>query len=58
MQGHILIVEDEKKIADTLNLGLTEQGYEVEVAYDGKLVLISFLRTFRSGYSGYQSYRA
>lgn len=31
----ILIVEDEKKIADTLCLGLTEYGYFTEVAYDG-----------------------
>jgi DNA-binding response OmpR family regulator len=31
----ILIVEDEKKIADTLQIGLTEHGYYAEVAYDG-----------------------
>jgi DNA-binding response OmpR family regulator len=31
----ILVVEDEQKIADTLKLGLTEQGYTVDVAYDG-----------------------
>lgn len=31
----ILIVEDEKKIADTLKYGLSEHGYYVEVAYDG-----------------------
>jgi two-component system, OmpR family, copper resistance phosphate regulon response regulator CusR len=31
----ILLVEDEQKIADTLKLGLTEQGYVVDVAYDG-----------------------
>jgi two-component system copper resistance phosphate regulon response regulator CusR len=31
----ILIVEDEKKIADTLKIGLTEHGYYAEVAYDG-----------------------
>jgi two-component system, OmpR family, copper resistance phosphate regulon response regulator CusR len=31
----ILIVEDEKKIADTLKIGLAENGYDVEVAYDG-----------------------
>ena len=34
-ERRILIVEDEQKIADTLKLGLTEQGYGVEVAYDG-----------------------
>ena len=32
----ILLVEDERKIADTLKIGLTENGYEVDVAYDGK----------------------
>ena len=31
----ILIVEDEHKIADTLKVGLTENGFEVEVAYNG-----------------------
>jgi DNA-binding response OmpR family regulator len=31
----ILIVEDERKIADTLNLGLSENGFYVKVAYDG-----------------------
>lgn len=31
----ILLVEDEKKIADSLKKGLSEQNYEVEVAYDG-----------------------
>ncbi len=33
----ILIVEDEKKIADTLKFGLGEIGFYVEVAYDGTL---------------------
>lgn len=33
----ILLVEDEHRIADTLRLGLVENGYEVEVAYDGKM---------------------
>ncbi len=33
----ILVVEDEQKIADTLNVGLSENGYHVEVAYDGKI---------------------
>ncbi len=32
---NILIVEDEQKIADTLKFGLAENGYEVDVAYDG-----------------------
>jgi DNA-binding response OmpR family regulator len=39
---NILIVEDEKKIADTLKMGLTENGYQVEVAYDGKIGLRIF----------------
>src|SRR5438270_2589131 len=33
----ILIVEDEQKIADTLKLGLSENGFDVEVAYDGNI---------------------
>ena len=37
MERKILIVEDEKKIADTLKFGLDEIGFEVEVAYDGNL---------------------
>lgn len=38
----ILLVEDEQKIADTLKLGLTENGYNVDVAYDGKIGLKLF----------------
>ncbi|SHE91243.1 response regulator transcription factor [Flavisolibacter ginsengisoli] len=38
----ILIVEDEQKIADTLKLGLSENGYYVEVAYDGQIGLKLF----------------
>lgn len=34
---HILIVEDEKKIADSLKKGLEELFYEVSVAYDGRM---------------------
>lgn len=33
----ILLVEDEVRIADTLRIGLSENGYEVEVAYDGQI---------------------
>lgn len=33
----VLIVEDEKKIADTLAQGLRELDYDVEIAYDGKI---------------------
>lgn len=35
METNILIVEDEKAIADALQQGLREAGYEVTVAYDG-----------------------
>lgn len=38
----LLIVEDEKKIADTLKFGLSEYGYDVEVAYDGMIGLHLF----------------
>jgi DNA-binding response OmpR family regulator len=38
----ILLVEDETKIADTLKLGLTENGFFVEVAYDGQIGLRLF----------------
>jgi len=31
----ILLVEDEKKIADALTMGLTEAGFQIETAYDG-----------------------
>lgn len=33
----LLLVEDEQKIADALKLGLTEAGYQVEVAFDGTI---------------------
>lgn len=33
----ILLVEDEKKIAESLKKGLSEQHYHVEVAYDGNI---------------------
>ncbi len=41
----ILLIEDEKKIADTLSKGLKELDYHVETAYDGKIGL----RLFESG---------
>lgn len=41
-ERRILLVEDEQKIADTLKLGLVENGYQVEVAYDGKIGLKLF----------------
>lgn len=33
----ILIVEDEQKIADTIRMGLAENGFAAEVAYDGTI---------------------
>jgi len=38
----ILLIEDEKKIADTLSKGLSELDYYVEKAYDGKIGLRLF----------------
>lgn len=38
----ILLVEDEKKIADTLSKGLKELDYHVETAYDGRIGLKIF----------------
>lgn len=41
----VLLVEDEKRIADTLSKGLKELNYHVETAYDGKIGL----RLYESG---------
>lgn len=41
----ILIVEDEKKIADALSQGLRENSFQTQVAYDGNLGL----KLFKSG---------
>jgi len=38
----VLIIEDEQKIADTLKLGLTENGFYAQAAYDGKIGLQLF----------------
>jgi DNA-binding response OmpR family regulator len=35
----ILIVEDETKVAEVLKRGLTEAGYEADIAYDGQIGL-------------------
>lgn len=35
MKQNILLVEDEKKIADTLQIGLNENDYNVSIAYNG-----------------------
>ena len=39
---HILIIEDEKRVADLLKIGLEENGYQVMVAYDGEMGLRLF----------------
>lgn len=33
---HILIIEDEQRVSDLIKRGLEEQGYTVELAYDGE----------------------
>ncbi len=38
----ILIVEDEKRVADLLKVGLEESGYQTMVAYDGEMALRLF----------------
>lgn len=37
MSSRILVVEDERRIADFLVRGLTEEGYSVELAEDGRM---------------------
>ncbi len=39
---NILIIEDEKRVADLLKAGLTESGYDCMVAYDGAMGLRLF----------------
>lgn len=38
----ILVIEDEKRVADLLKIGLEENGYQVMVAYDGDMGLHLF----------------
>ncbi len=38
----ILVIEDEKRVADLLKIGLEENGYQVLVAYDGEMGLRLF----------------
>ena len=35
----ILVIEDEKRVADLLKIGLEENGYQIMVAYDGEMGL-------------------
>ena len=39
---HILVIEDEKRVADLLKIGLEENGYQVMVDYDGEMGLRLF----------------
>ena len=39
---HILVIEDEKRVADLLKIGLEEDGYQVMVAYEGEMGLRLF----------------
>ena len=32
----ILVIEDEKRLSDNIKKGLTEEGFAVDVAYDGE----------------------
>ena len=41
----ILVIEDEKKLADVLKQGMEEKGYAVDVAHDGSTALELVLRT-------------
>ena len=41
-EAKMLLIEDEKKIADTISQGLKELGYHVVTAYDGKIGLRLF----------------
>ncbi len=41
MSGHILVVEDEERIADFIVRGLTEEGYRVEHFSDGRAAEIA-----------------
>ncbi len=36
MTMKILVIEDEEKVANFISLGLEEEGYDVDVAFDGK----------------------
>lgn len=47
----ILIVEDEKRVADLLKIGLEENGYQTMVAYDGAMGVYAFSNPTRSNWS-------
>ena len=43
MTHKILVVEDEIKLADYLNKGLAEEGFTVDVAHNGKIVVVAII---------------
>jgi two-component system copper resistance phosphate regulon response regulator CusR len=66
---HILIIEDEKKTAAYLQKGLTEQGFIVDVSYEGEegllfastvdydLIILDVMMPLRDGWSVLQALR-
>lgn len=44
MSSHILVIEDEPRIADFIVRGLGEEGFQVELANDGRLGAITLAR--------------
>lgn len=64
---NVLIIEEDKKTADFLKTGLSEQAFHIEVAYDGKIALQIFsnkifdlviLDTHLQGLNGYDLCKA
>jgi two-component system response regulator ResD len=70
MKGKILIVDDEKKLADVMRLYLKKEGYEVECAYNGEegedlikqntynLVILDIMMPEKDGWSLLRSIKA
>ena len=53
----ILVIEDEKRVADLLKIGLEENGYQAMVAYDGEMGLRLFRTTLSNSSSRTSSCR-
>jgi two-component system, OmpR family, phosphate regulon response regulator PhoB len=53
--GRVLIVEDEELIRETVALALTEEGYEVLLAEDGRAALDLAAKSEEGGQSGFAS---
>jgi two-component system response regulator ResD len=70
MKGRILIVDDEKKLADVMSLYLRKEGYEVNCAYNGEegedslkqdaydLVILDIMMPEKDGWSLLRSIKA